>query len=96
MVRFQVRIDRELVVEAVMLRTFKARLRGSHLEWMDDAPEMGEQTLEVYVTVLDGQPIAEPEARGQRMAEILGKLAATQALEDIDPVAWQQETRQDR
>lgn len=30
------------------------------------------------------------------MAEILEKLAVSQALADVDPVTWQQETRQDR
>jgi hypothetical protein len=30
------------------------------------------------------------------MAEILENLAATQTLNNIDPILWQQETRQDR
>jgi hypothetical protein len=30
------------------------------------------------------------------MAEILENLAAAQALNDLDPVVWQQEIRQDR
>lgn len=80
-----------------MLKTFKAWLRGSRLEWVDDVPELGEQRFQVYVTLLDDKPAVELKTRGQRMAEILGKLAATQALADIDdPVVWQQESRRDR
>jgi hypothetical protein len=30
------------------------------------------------------------------MAQVLEKLAASQAMTDVDPVVWQQETRKDR
>jgi hypothetical protein len=79
-----------------MLRTFKAWLRGSRLEWIGDAPEMAEQVFQVHVTFLDDKSVIEPKTRGRRMAEILENLAATQVLGNIDPVLWQQETRQDR
>ncbi|NJR62766.1 MAG: hypothetical protein HC769_30635 [Cyanobacteria bacterium CRU_2_1] len=80
-----------------MLKTFKAWLKGSRLEWIGDVPdELGEQMLQVHVTFLDNKPILESKIRGQKMAEILANLAATQVLDDIDPVLWQQETRQDR
>ncbi|MFM7450008.1 MAG: hypothetical protein ACKO24_15600 [Leptolyngbyaceae cyanobacterium] len=79
-----------------MLKTFKAWLKGSHLEWIDDVPEVGEQMFQVHVTLLDDKPVIELKTRGARMAEILEKLAATQVLGGIDPVVWQQETRQDR
>jgi hypothetical protein len=79
-----------------MLKTFKAWLRGNRLEWVGDAPEMEEQMFQVHVTFLDDKPVLESKTRGQRMAEILASLAATQALGDVDPVLWQQETRQDR
>jgi hypothetical protein len=71
-------------------------LTGSHLSWIDDVPELGEQRLQVDVTLLDDQPVLEPKARGRRRAEILANLAATQGLDDIDPIVWQQGTRQDR
>lgn len=78
-----------------MLKTFKAWLKGSRLEWIGDVPELGEQTLQVHVTFLDEKPV-ESGTRGQMMAEILAKLATTQVLDDVDPVSWQQEIRQDR
>lgn len=52
--------------------------------------------LQVHVTFLDDKPFVESKTRGQRMAEILENLAATQVLGNVDPVLWQQETRQDR
>ncbi len=79
-----------------MLKTFKAWLRGSRLEWIGDVPEMEEQRLQVHVTFLDAKPVVEAKTRGRRMAEILEKLAATQVLDDIEPALWQQEIRQDR
>ena len=79
-----------------MLKTFKAWLKGSRLEWIDDVPDLGQEMLQVHVTLLDQQSTLEPKTRGQRMAEILAELAMTQALSEVDPVLWQQETRQDR
>jgi hypothetical protein len=35
-----------------MLKTFKAWLRGSRLEWIGEAPEFGEQMLQVHVRFL--------------------------------------------
>jgi len=79
-----------------MLKTFKAWLKGSRLEWIDDVPELGQEMLQVHVTLLDQQADLELKTRGQRMAEILEKLAATQSLSNVEPILWQQETRQDR
>lgn len=79
-----------------MLKTFRAWLSGSRLEWIDDVPDMGEQPFQVQVTLLEHKPVLEPQTRGQRMAEILEKLAATQGLGTVDPSVWQQEIRQDR
>ncbi|MDX2243556.1 MAG: hypothetical protein NW224_22985 [Leptolyngbyaceae cyanobacterium bins.302] len=79
-----------------MLRTFKAWLRDSRLEWIDEVPQLGGQSLQVQVTFLDEESVMEPQLRGKRMAEILEKLAATQIMGDVDPGQWQQEIRQDR
>ncbi len=79
-----------------MLKTFRAWLKGSRLEWIDDVPTLGEQQIPVHVTLLENESVIDKQARGQRMAEILEKLAVNQALTDVDPVIWQQETRQDR
>jgi hypothetical protein len=84
------------ISEITMLKTFKAWLKGSCLEWIGDKPELEEQMLQVHVTFLDDKLVLESKTRGQKMAEILENLAATQVLSDVDPVLWQQETRQDR
>ena len=82
-----------------MLNTYKAILRGNHLEWDGDAPDHLTQkdAVIVYVTIL-GEPVV-PSAveQGQRMAAALEQLAAINALPDLtDPVAWEREMRQDR
>lgn len=84
------------LVDTAMLKTFKAWLRGSRLEWIGEVPEFGEQILQVHVTFLDDKPVLEAQTRGRKMAEILENLAATKLMSDTDPVLWQRETRQDR
>ncbi|MBE9004914.1 hypothetical protein IQ259_07655 [Fortiea sp. LEGE XX443] len=79
-----------------MLKTYKAWLKGSRLEWIDDVPKLGEQINPVYVTFLENESVLEQKARGRKMAEILGKIAVSQSMTDVDAVVWQQETRQDR
>lgn len=79
-----------------MLKTFKALLKGSQLEWIEDSPEFKDEALEVYVTVLDRSVQTDTQTRGQRMAEILEHLATEGGLEHFDPMVWQRETRQDR
>ncbi|MDZ8258834.1 hypothetical protein [Nostoc sp. ChiQUE01b] len=78
-----------------MLKTFKAWLRGSRLEWIDEVPKFGDQQIQVHVTFLENEPALEAKSRGRRMAEILNNLAKSQTL-NVDPVAWQREIRQDR
>jgi hypothetical protein len=80
----------------VMLKTFRAWLRDSHLDWIDEVPEFGEQLLQVQVMLVDHKPTSEVQARGRRMAEVLEKLATTNLLGDTDPGLWQQATREDR
>lgn len=79
-----------------MPKTFNAWLSGNYLEWIDDVPELGQQRLQVHITVLNEKPVLEAESRGQKMAEILENLAATSVLSDVDPSVWQQEMRRDR
>lgn len=81
-----------------MLQTFKATLRGDSLEWGE---EVGgnlrvDRPVQVLVTILEEEPIAKSEGRGQRMAAALEKLAQARAFAEIDPVVWQQDVRQDR
>lgn len=79
-----------------MLRTFKAFLQDGRLEWIDDRPDLGNERLQVYVTVLENDTDPILKTRGQRMSELLEHLATANGLEGIDPVQWQQEMRGDR
>ena len=79
-----------------MLKTFKAFLQDGRLEWIDDRPDLGNERLQVYVTVLENDTDPILKTRGQRMSEVLEHLATAQGLEGIDPVQWQQEIRRDR
>jgi hypothetical protein len=83
-----------------MLNTYKAILRGNHLEWDGDAPDhlAPEDEVVVYVTILDEPAVTSAVTQqGQRMAAALEQLAAINALPDLtDPVAWEREIRQDR
>ncbi len=78
-----------------MSESYKAILKGNHLEWTDAAPSdlAGEQPVEV--TILDEADSLSDRRR--RMAEALEKLAAADAFSEIaDPVEWQREIRKDR
>jgi hypothetical protein len=79
-----------------MSKTFKAFLQNGHLEWIDGGPALGDERLQVYVTVLENSPIQTPQTHGERMSEILNHLAAIDGLESVDPVLWQREIRGDR
>ena len=77
-----------------MLNTYKAILKGDHLEWNGEIPEEVRQDLSVVVLVTI---LEEKSQRGRRMAEALEKLALADTLKDVpDPAAWEREIRQDR
>lgn len=81
-----------------MQSIYKAIVRGDRIEWEDDVPEQirAQQALTVLVTVVD-QHAAADKKRGQRMAEVLERLAAAGGVASItDPSEWQREQRQDR
>jgi hypothetical protein len=83
-----------------MLATYRAILRADRLEWSEEVPASlaSEQGVRVHVTLLEPLPeTMSAEARGQRMAAALERLAARRAFSEItDPVSWQREIRQDR
>ncbi len=54
-----------------MLQTFRAILKGNSIEWLDDAPELGNQSITVHITVLEEKDCLDSATRGQRMAEVL-------------------------
>jgi len=78
------------------MRTYRALLRGDHLEWLGEAPELQtDAPLSVHVTIVE--PVAEAHTRGPAMAALLEKLAVRGTFAAIpDPVRWQRELRQDR
>jgi hypothetical protein len=80
------------------MRTYRALLRGDHLEWLEEAPEPRTDTpLRVHVTVLEQESPAEAQARGYAMAALLEQLAERRTFAAIsDPVMWPRELRQDR
>ena len=81
-----------------MMRTYKALLSDDRLEWIDEPPS-SKKPLSVQVTVLDAEQESSTKAgeRGLAMARLLERLAERGTFADIeDPVAWQQELRQDR
>lgn len=84
-----------------MLTTYKARLQGSHIHWTDEQPNsiLPNQNFDVLITVLSANDLTSVSAqdRGKRMAACFEKIAQTGGVKGIsDPVAWQQEIRQDR
>jgi hypothetical protein len=82
----------------MMVRTYRALLRGNRLEWLEEAPEaQTDQPLSVQITILEQRTGAEEVSRGQAMAALLEQLAARGTLSDMaDPMNWQRELRQDR
>ena len=81
------------------MHTYRALLRGDHLEWLEEAPEpQTDAPLHVHVTVvLEPESPSEAHARGYAMAALLEQLAERRTFSTIpDPVKWQRELRQDR
>jgi hypothetical protein len=49
-----------------MLRTFRAWLKGSRLEWIDEIPEFGNRLIQVHVTLLENEPDLQAKSRGRK------------------------------
>ncbi len=83
-----------------MLNTYKAKLKGDHIEWAENPPPaLNGGTTDVLVTIMPpGQPAHDDNAemRRQRVAA-LERIAARGGIQSIpDAVAWQREMREDR
>jgi hypothetical protein len=79
-----------------MLHTFEAVLKGNRLEWTNGVPQESDRPLKVYVTLLDESALSSEERR-EKLSELLGKIAATNAFNQIkNPVEWQRDLRHDR
>jgi hypothetical protein len=83
-----------------MPNSYKAVLKGNHLEWLEDPPTNLDldQPVTVKVSILEEPAsLTQRATQGQKMADALEKLAVLNALRDVtDPEAWQREARQDR
>jgi hypothetical protein len=82
-----------------MLRTYRAILTGTQIEWVGEPPlEIGKnKPVDIEVKVLSDSIPTKTSLRGRRMAEVLEKLSKRLVVQDIeDPVAWQRESRKDR
>lgn len=78
------------------MSTYKAILRGDHVQWLGDAPETN-GGIAVQITVIEQPTPTDKAARGQAMAAALQKIADGGGVPSIpDPVAWQREIRRDR
>ena len=80
-----------------MFATYRAVLHGQILEWYNGKPQNlpTDRPLDVHVTILEEE--TKEASQGQRMADILGKIAALQGGASVaDPIVWERETRQDR
>lgn len=81
-----------------MRPTYRAVLRGDHLEWEDEVPEQtaNQKRLDVFVTIL-GDSVSDRESRGHRMARALECLAQKDLLSTIaDASDWQRDQREER
>lgn len=79
-----------------MLATYKAILKGNHLEWREEAPDAlpTDRELAVMVTILDEPASPSLTGRGRRMAEALEKLARAGGIRGIeDPLRWERDLR---
>lgn len=79
-----------------MLRTYKAVLKGSEIEWVD-SPPASRRPLPVHITVLEEDGAQAVLGRGPRMASVLEEIALAGGVSTLsDPVEWQRELREDR
>jgi hypothetical protein len=84
-----------------MLTTYKAKLHGSAVHWIDERPlpDITDQDVDVLITVLTDihQSVNRGIKHGEQMAQYLEKIAQTGGIAGItDPVTWQRELRQNR
>lgn len=78
-----------------MVTTYRAMLRAGRLDWGTEGPPASLSQLNVPVELTVITPT--PSARGPAMAAALAKIAESGGAASYgDPLAWQQETRQDR
>jgi hypothetical protein len=78
-----------------MLKTYDALLNQNRVQWLNETPKINlSNSIQVQITLLEETAIT--QSNGQKMAEALKKISENNMFAKIDPLQWQQETRQDR
>ena len=78
-----------------MLKTYNAFLNQNRVQWLNETPKINlGNPIQVQITLLEETEII--KSNGQKMAEALKKVSENNIFAKIDPLQWQQETRQDR
>ncbi|MEB3312374.1 MAG: hypothetical protein VKJ02_19280 [Snowella sp.] len=78
-----------------MLKTYNAILNQNRVQWLNETPNINcDNSIAVQITLLEETEIA--KSNGQKMAEALKKVSENNMFSKIDPLQWQQESRQDR
>jgi hypothetical protein len=83
----------------MMLQTYKARLHGTHIEWLGEIPSDLHDGQDVHITLLEEDSAVvqkAPSSQGQQMAILLKELAALNIASIEDPMAWQRDLRTDK
>ncbi|CAN5248412.1 hypothetical protein BH20ACI1_BH20ACI1_11580 [soil metagenome] len=81
-----------------MLETYRGTLHGDKIKWEADAPKISEKknSVAVFVTIIDEVSVTN-SPNGEKMAKVLGKLAAKGGISSIENATeWQREQRQER
>lgn len=77
-----------------MSHTYRAILRGDHIQWLDKPPK-SRQSVPVHITLIPRED--ERGTRGKAMAGALEALAREGGVKCVvDPVAWQKQVREDK
>lgn len=78
-----------------MLKTYNAILNQNRVQWLNETPNINlDNSIAVQITLLEETEIT--KSNGQKMAEALTKISKNNIFSEIDPLQWQQESRQDR
>ena len=76
-------------------KSFRATLKGDHLEWQGDSPAIEGRAVAVRVTLLHDVP--QQAQQGTRMAAALEQLADRHVFAELtDPAAWERDLREER
>ncbi len=80
-----------------MRGTYRALLRGDHIEWMGMPPDLPTEDRPAPILVMLLEEEGKPNHSGQSMADALTQISQLPLREDVvDPGLWERQIRQDR